>query len=123
VPAFSLNKNDKITKRTDYLRIGSEGARLRTKNFIVLYSENSSGHCRFGVTATKKIGNAVKRNRIKRLLREFFRLNRNCFRASTDFIFIAGKGSVYLGYTDIRDELLGALGRRRLLRVLHENSC
>lgn len=123
MPTFSLKKHDKITKRPDYLRIGREGARLRTRNFIVLYSKNSSGHSRLGITATKKIGNAVKRNRIKRLIREFFRLNRNRFKASTDFIFIAGKGSIHLGYKDVRDELLSALSRKGLLRELHENSC
>lgn len=38
---------------------------------------------RFGVVAGRKVGGAVKRNRIKRLLREFFRLNKELFRDST----------------------------------------
>lgn len=120
---FSLQKSSKIIKRPDYLKIDREGSKLRTKNFIILYLRNSTSRSRFGITATKKIGGAVQRNRVKRLIREFFRLNQHHFKGPTDFIFIAGKGSINLGYTEIRDELLSALGKKGMLRALYENSC
>ena len=120
---FSLKKSYKIIKRPDYLRIGREASKLRTKNFIILYLRNSASHSRCGVTTTKKIGGAVQRNRVKRLIREFFRLNQHHFKRPSDFIFIAGKGSINLGYTEVRDELLSALGKKGMLRALYENSC
>ena len=115
-----MKKSDKITKRPEYLRIGKEGKKLRTKHFIILCVKNSKDYCRFGITATRKIGGAVERNRVKRVLREFFRLNRGCFKPSSDFIFIAGKGSIHLGYAQVRDELLSALGKKRMLGTLHK---
>ncbi len=116
--SFSLKQGDKIVQRAEYLRIGREGTKIRSAHFIILYAENRVAHCRFGITATRKIGGAVERNRIKRVLREFFRLNRAFFRPSTDFIFIAGKGSAELSYADVRDELLSAFKKRNVLSAL-----
>jgi ribonuclease P protein component len=67
--------------------------------------ENSEGTVRLGITVGKKVGNAVKRNRIKRLLREYFRLNRDAFRGSTDIVIIARKDISSLNYRDVSSEL------------------
>ncbi len=116
MPSFSLKKHHKILKRAEFLRIGKEGRRIRTKHFIILYEKNDLGFPRLGITVSRKIGGAVKRNRVKRVLREFFRLNRDKFCLSADFIFIAGRGSHELGYREVREELLDAFRRRKLLR-------
>jgi ribonuclease P protein component len=111
----SLNKSDRLLKREDYLSVGKEGKRIKTKHFIVLFRENNLKINRFGVTASKKIGGAVKRNRIKRLIREFFRINRDKFSSSTDFVFIAGRASYLLDYQAVSKELLTAFKRNGLL--------
>ena len=108
---FSFDKKSRILKREDYLKIGQRGRRLRTKHFTVLYDKNELGYTRCGITASKKIGNAVIRNRVKRRLREFFRLNRDKLKSSTDYIFIAGKGSSQIKYSELSDELLLAFKR------------
>lgn len=109
---FSFDKKSRILKRDDFLRIGQKGRRLRTKYFTVLYIENDIGNKRCGLTVSKKIGNAVIRNRVKRRLREFFRLNRDNLKSSTDYIFIARKGSSQIKYSELSDELLFAFKRR-----------
>ncbi len=108
---FNFDKKSRILKREDFLKIGQKGRRLRTKYFIVLYLKNDLGNIRCGVTASKKIGNAVIRNRVKRRLREFFRLNRDNLKSSTDYIFIAGKGSSHIKYSELSNELLLAFKR------------
>jgi len=54
------------------------------------------------------------------MLREFFRLNKRCFVASMDFVFIAGKGSRFLEYEDVEKELKDSFKKNKLLRVNDE---
>jgi ribonuclease P protein component len=60
---------------------------------------------------TKKVGNAVQRNRIKRVVREVFRRNRHLFPRSHDVVFIAKRQAVSLGYDSLLDELCGAASK------------
>jgi ribonuclease P protein component len=60
---------------------------------------------------TKKVGTAVERNRVKRLVREVFRRNRDLFPEAMDVVCIAKKGAPELDYQRVRDEL------RRFRRV------
>ncbi len=113
--AYPLKKCHKILKREEYLNIGAEGKKIRSNHFIVLYKEKGVGTCRAGITASKKVGNAVYRNRVKRLIREFFRLNRENF-CPADMVFIAGRNSCHLTYKELRDELMLVCSRRGLIQ-------
>lgn len=54
---------------------------------------------------TKKVGTAVQRNRIKRLVREVFRRNRELFPASHDLVFIAKRGATEIDYSSLLEEI------------------
>lgn len=104
----------RVRRRADYRRIQASRSRTHTRHFLVVIVP--SGSQRFGVTVTKKIGNAVVRNRVKRVLREVFRRNRALFPLATDIVFIAKQGAGKLGYADVVGEVSGirdSLARQR----------
>jgi len=73
---FSWPRERRITRRAEYTACYNGGERRYTRYFVVFaYAPETSGHGRLGLAVTKKCGNAVARNRIKRVLRSFFRLN------------------------------------------------
>jgi len=69
------------------------GKKIQDSTFIVIYSDGRFEKNRIGITVSKKSGNAVKRNKIKRLIREHFRLNRDKVAEFMDINVIAKKNS------------------------------
>jgi ribonuclease P protein component len=78
-----------MLKRHEFVALAKSGRRIQNENFIAVFAPARHGRSRLGVTVTKKVGQAVKRNRIKRLVREFFRLNRQFISGAWDINIIA----------------------------------
>lgn len=88
---FIFKKKDKILKRREFLQLKRCGKRIQDRNFIIIYSDGKYEKNRIGITVSKKLGNAVKRNKIKRLIRENFRMNRDKIAEFMDINVIAKK--------------------------------
>ena len=102
----SFGKRERIRRKKEFSDIYQRGIRRHSEHFTVILCNNQVGTRRLGVTVGKKVGNAVKRNRIKRLLREFFRLNKLRLSASRDMVIIAKKSiQLPLSYGDVEREL------------------
>ncbi|MEW6670786.1 MAG: ribonuclease P protein component [Thermodesulfobacteriota bacterium] len=93
---FFFNKTDRILKRSDYLRLQQTGNKIQNNHFIASFGPGRFNRSRLGITVTKKVGNAATRNKIKRMSREFFRLNRHQLTGSWDIVIIAKKEAVNL---------------------------
>jgi ribonuclease P protein component len=107
VASLSFPKELKIRTNSEYEEILGKSKRLSTEHFNILCAPNSLGYPRLGlVVAKKSVPGSVERNRIKRVLREFFRLNRTLF-GSTDVVFVAKKGSEKLDYSLAKKEIEG----------------
>ena len=103
---FKFRKKERLTRKSDFQTITKNGTRYNTENFIIIIYENNRDIRRIGISASRKVGGAVKRNRVKRLVREFFRLHKDQLPDSNDFLFIAKPGSTQLNYTTLSDEML-----------------
>lgn len=109
---YTFGRQDRIRKKKEFTTIYAKGVRFHTGNFTVITYSNSIGIRRFGLTVSKKVGSAVQRNRVKRLLREFFRLNKEKLPGSKDIVIIARKGATSLDYGNLCRELDGLLTTR-----------
>ncbi len=87
------------------MAIQRQGRRCHSQHFTFLFRRNQLGLSRLGITASRKVGSAVKRNRIKRLLREFFRLNKASLGCFGDILLIVRKGIPDLSYQEVKIEL------------------
>ncbi|MDR1085051.1 MAG: ribonuclease P protein component [Deltaproteobacteria bacterium] len=92
-----FSKNFRLRKRADYLLMNSRSSgRMSLAGYTVVARLNGGQVSRLGVTVTRRIGRAVVRNRLKRRVREFFRLNRYLWPQGLDILFIARKHSADL---------------------------
>ncbi|MBW2033337.1 MAG: ribonuclease P protein component [Deltaproteobacteria bacterium] len=113
--SFSFFKKKRILNRADFVNLNRSGQRHHTKHFIVILKENGLGITRLGLTVSRKTGNAVKRNRVKRLIREFFRLNDTYFPQGYDIVITAKKDASYLDLRKIKNELGEILINKKFL--------
>lgn len=84
---------------------------------LVLYARrNRLGRNEVGITVSKKLGNAVIRNRTRRRLREVYRLNEERFTPGWDIVVVARSRSVSADFASLTDAYLSLAGRAGLLR-------
>ncbi|NQX94313.1 MAG: ribonuclease P protein component [Erythrobacter sp.] len=102
-----------LTKRADFVA-ANKGLRNAKPGFVLLTRPNDGFGTRYGVTVTKKIGNAVVRNRMKRRFRELLRavLPKGGL-ADHDHVLIGRAGGVERDYHTMAEELQKALARAR----------
>jgi ribonuclease P protein component len=104
-------KSERLRKRKDFIRVETDKKfRIVTEHLIVLAAANSKNHARIGITVSKRIGSAVKRNRYKRLLREIYRRHKEIFPPGYDIVLIARKQDTSACYKILFDEITHALG-------------
>jgi ribonuclease P protein component len=69
-------KTARLLKSEEYQRVYDAGKRKTGRFLQIFYCSNQLGHCRFGISVSKRFGNAVRRNLIKRRIREGVRKNK-----------------------------------------------
>ncbi|MBF0429361.1 MAG: ribonuclease P protein component [Magnetococcales bacterium] len=86
---FRFPKSARLLKPREFQRVSSQGRRLTTRLFILLVRDTDQKLPRAGLTVSRKVGNAVTRNRVKRVMREFFRLHRPNLQQNIECVMIA----------------------------------
>jgi len=104
---YTFRKEERICLKADFQRISRKGAKYRSPYFRVSICRNSLPHRRLGITVGKIVGSAVQRNRLKRLIREFFRQNRELLPGSSDLVITAKEGAASLDFWQVFEELKG----------------
>ena len=84
-----LEPRDRILKRKEFDHVMTYGRSVADRRLVVYTRENGLSRCRLGLVVGRKVGKAVRRNRIKRLLRTAFRLSRPQLPSGQDIVVIA----------------------------------
>src|SRR5690606_25478887 len=107
-----LSSDERLRSKKDFATLKTDGKRVSGKNLIYVTCKNNLNLARFGCIVTRKTGNAVVRNRWKRLLREFFRLNKPLFASSFDHLWIVKSSTLGKPNFKIQEEMKHLLTQR-----------
>jgi len=84
-------KRESIRKKEDFKKDLQEGIWLKSKFYNFCFKRNNLNFCRIGIIAKKEIGNAVRRNYERRIVKEFFRQNKTLLDYNVDIIIFIKK--------------------------------
>ena len=104
---FRLRRSSRLRDRKDFLRVQRSGERRTSRHFVLLRApqrEATDGGPRLGVTVSRRVAHSVGRNRVKRRVREVFRLRRGQLDPA-DLVVIARQGAAELPESAAREEL------------------
>jgi ribonuclease P protein component len=100
VKTFTFKKSERLRKRSEFIRLKRTGRRFHNKYFIAEFTAGKFERTRLGVTISKRTGPAVLRNRLKRIIRESFRHNRQYLSDNVDINIIVKKEAASIHYND-----------------------
>jgi ribonuclease P protein component len=111
-----LEKKHRLTKRKEFNYIFKKGKAFSTKLFVLNYSPTKLPTFKVGFSVSKKIGNAVIRNKVKRKMREAFRSFSNEVSEQYNYILVARKGIELASFEEIKKAIYFSLEKGRLLK-------
>ena len=105
-----------VKENYEFRRIYRKGRSAVSPYFVVYCLKNRAGASRLGVTVSKKLGHAVVRNRVRRRLRELYRLHKGDMLPGYDIIMVARVRAAELPYAKLEKQYLRCLSQLGLLR-------
>ena len=111
-----MNKRYRLRNNREFKKVYDGGKNFWNRNLILYRKRNKLQETRLGITITKKFGNAVTRNRVKRRLKEIYRMNLYRVRDGYDIIIIPKKNVIDLSYEDLKSALEHILKISKLLK-------
>jgi ribonuclease P protein component len=108
---YSFSYKERLHLDTEFDKAIRKGRRIFHPAILIYALEraDSKETRRLGLVTSHKVGTAVERNRLKRRLREIFRLNKHLLKGSCDYVFILRKDGVKLQYSKLKSIVLGGL--------------
>ena len=109
--AAGFPKSRRLLRKPDFSRVFDNGFRVQARFATLLLNPNDTGHPRLGIVASRKLGDAVRRNRAKRVIREVFRRTDAHASAPVDLVVIPRRELLTAAFSDVEADLTGALRR------------
>ena len=97
---------DSLKNNRDFVNVYTSGKSYANRYLVIYTLKNNSDRNRLGISVSKKVGNSVVRHRLKRLIKESYRLHEKMFNSGLDIVVIARKGSDACDFAGIESALL-----------------
>lgn len=104
-----MDKVYRLRNNMEFKKVYSGGKNYWNRNLVLYVRKNNMEHSRVGYSITKKIGNSVVRNKVRRRMKEIYRLEFNNIKAGYDIIIIPKKNIVDISYRDLESAMLHIL--------------
>ena len=88
----SLTKEERLKHKSDFDRVFAAGKRKSCAGARLVYMPNGLQYCRFTVCPVRKYGKAVERNRVRRIFRELFRIEKDRIKPGYDIVIVVYPG-------------------------------
>lgn len=103
---YAFPKSFHLLRPSEFDLVYKKGMRKHSRGFVLFRHPNDVAHPRLGLSVGRKFGGAVRRNRIKRLVREAVRLNwRDWEAGGSDIVVVAKRGADSYGLVEVTSEL------------------
>lgn len=110
-----MNKQQRIKKNKEFQHVFKKGKSFANRQFIVYLLKSDQPEFRLGLSVSKKVGNAVTRNRVKRFIRQAFLELKEELLPNADYVIIARPQAANLDYHESRKSLEHVLKIARAL--------
>lgn len=107
-----MKKTESMTENYLYRRLYRTGKNAVQPLIAVYYRKNRLPHNRLGITATKKIGNSVARNRARRVIKEAYRLSEDQIPTGLDIVIVARQRAVFCKMQEVQKNLLRVFSQK-----------
>ena len=95
-----MNFTESLRNNLDFSKVYKNGKSFANRFFVMYILENNTSCNRLGISVSKKVGNSVVRHRIKRLVKESYRLQENMFISGIDIVVIARGSASSVSFTE-----------------------
>lgn len=110
-----MQRENRLTDRRDFNRVYRFGSSAANHQFVLYLNKRpKDGPLRLGISVSKKVGNAVVRNRVRRLIKEIVRLQMERLKTGLDIILIVRKPAAEMDYHQMEKSILHIFHRSDL---------
>jgi ribonuclease P protein component len=116
-----LQKEYRLKNKRDFAIVYRFGKSVANHQFVLYHNLQSQvTHFRLGISTSKKLGNAVVRNRMRRLVKEIFRNNSEKIAVTDNLVIIVRRAALSLSYLELEKSLFHLMRKANLIRPFHK---